>query len=49
MECDFVVQEQENVKELIQVTWDMYDDDTRSREINAMYCVFFYILHCVSS
>lgn len=32
VECDFVVQENECVNELIQVTWDMYDEETRKRE-----------------
>lgn len=33
VECDFVIQEQESVKELIQVTWDMSDAETRNREV----------------
>lgn len=32
-ECDFVIQHGEQVRELIQVTWDMTDPDTRKREI----------------
>ena len=35
-ECDFVVQREEHVEELIQVTWDMSDDDTRKREIDGI-------------
>ncbi|MDE6507063.1 MAG: ATP-binding protein [Alistipes sp.] len=35
-ECDFVVQRNEYVDELIQVTWDMSDDNTREREINGL-------------
>ena len=35
-ECDFVVQRNEQVDELIQVTWDMSDDNTREREINGL-------------
>ena len=35
-ECDFVVQRNERVDELIQVTWDMSDDNTREREINGL-------------
>lgn len=35
-ECDFVVQRNEHVDELIQVTWDMSDDNTREREINGL-------------
>lgn len=36
VECDFVVQRNEHVDELIQVTWDMSDDNTREREINGL-------------
>lgn len=32
-ECDFVIQRNDRIEELIQVTWDMSDDDTRNREI----------------
>lgn len=32
-ECDFVVQQEDAVTELIQVTWDMTDPETRRREI----------------
>ena len=35
-ECDFVVQREEYVEELIQVTWDMVDEDTRKREIEGI-------------
>lgn len=35
-ECDFVVQRNEHVDELIQVTWDMSDNNTREREINGI-------------
>ena len=35
-ECDFVVQRGVDVISLIQVTWDMSNDDTRSREINGI-------------
>ena len=35
-ECDFVVQREERVEELIQVTWDMEDQDTRKREIEGI-------------
>lgn len=31
-ECDFVVQRDEQVEELIQVCWEMSDDETRKRE-----------------
>lgn len=33
-ECDFVVQRGVEIEQLIQVTWDMTDDETRRREIN---------------
>lgn len=35
-ECDFVLQRNENVIQLIQVTWDMTDENTRTREINGI-------------
>lgn len=35
-ECDFVIQRNEHIDELIQVTWDMSDDNTREREINGL-------------
>ena len=35
-ECDFVVQREEHVEELIQVTWDIEDEDTRKREIGGI-------------
>lgn len=35
-ECDFVVQRGVDIHRLIQVTWDMSDDDTRRREIDGL-------------
>lgn len=35
-ECDFVIQRNDRIDELIQVTWDMSDDNTREREINGL-------------
>lgn len=35
-ECDFVVQQGEQITELIQVTWNMTDEDTRKRELNGL-------------
>ena len=35
-ECDFVLQRNENVIQLIQVTWDMTDEHTRTREVNGI-------------
>lgn len=35
-ECDFVLQRNESVVQLIQVTWDMTDENTRAREINGI-------------
>ena len=35
-ECDFVIQTETSVKELIQVCWDMRDKDTRERELNGI-------------
>lgn len=35
-ECDFVLQCDEHIAELIQVTWDMTDEDTRRREIEGI-------------
>ena len=35
-ECDFVVQREEHVEELIQVTWDMTDTSTHKREIDGI-------------
>ena len=35
-ECDFVVQREEHVEELIQVTWDIEDEDTRKRGIDGI-------------
>lgn len=35
-ECDFVIQRDDRIEELIQVTWDMSDDDTRIREIGGI-------------
>lgn len=35
-ECDFVVQHGVEIDKLIQVTWDMSDEETRRREINGI-------------
>lgn len=35
-ECDFVVQRGTVIDQLIQVTWDMTDEETRRREINGL-------------
>lgn len=35
-ECDFVVQRGIDIAQLIQVTWDMTDEETRKREINGL-------------
>lgn len=35
-ECDFVVQREEHVEELIQVAWDIEDEDTRKRELDGI-------------
>lgn len=35
-ECDFVIQRGEEIDHLIQVTWNMNDEDTRRREINGL-------------
>ncbi len=35
-ECDFIVQRGAVIDRLIQVTWDMADEDTRRREINGL-------------
>ena len=35
-ECDFVIQTDTSVKQLIQVCWDMKDKDTRERELNGI-------------
>ena len=35
-ECDFVLQREDNVIQLIQVTWDMTDVSTREREIKGL-------------
>lgn len=35
-ECDFVIQHGEHIEELIQVTWEMSDNNTREREINGL-------------
>lgn len=35
-ECDFIVQRGIEIHRLIQVTWDMSDDDTRRREIDGL-------------
>lgn len=36
VECDFVLQRGDSVSELIQVTWDMSDYDTRQREVSGL-------------
>jgi len=35
-ECDFVVSEGDEVRRLIQVTWDMSDAETRKRELSGL-------------
>lgn len=35
-ECDFVVSEGDEVRRLIQVTWDMSDAETRKREFSGL-------------
>lgn len=35
-ECDFVIQQGDYIRELLQVTWDMSDADTREREIDGI-------------
>lgn len=35
-ECDFVIQQEDSIKELLQVTWDMSEADTREREIEGL-------------
>ena len=35
-ECDFVIQTETAVKELIQVCWDMKDKETRDRELDGI-------------
>lgn len=35
-ECDFVVQRGVDINQLIQVTWNMADEETRRREINGL-------------
>lgn len=35
-ECDFVIQQEDSIRELLQVTWDMSDTDTREREIEGI-------------
>ena len=35
-ECDFVIQRNDSVIQLIQVSWDMTDAETRNREINGL-------------
>lgn len=35
-ECDFVIQQADHIKQLIQVTWTMDDKETREREINGI-------------
>lgn len=36
-ECDFVLQREDNVIQLIQVTWDMVDASTRERKSKACW------------
>lgn len=36
VECDFVVQRNEHIDELIQVTWDMSEESTKEREISGI-------------
>lgn len=36
MECDFVVQRGIEIEKLLQVTWEMNDDETRRREISGL-------------
>lgn len=35
-ECDFVIQQEDTIKALIQVTWDMSEPETRRREIEGL-------------
>ena len=35
-ECDFVLKEKNRITHAIQVTWSMYNEDTRKREINGL-------------
>lgn len=35
-ECDFVVQSEDSIKELIQVCWDISDADTKKRELDGI-------------
>ncbi len=35
-ECDFVVQHEDRVERLIQVCWDMHDEETRKRELRGL-------------
>ena len=35
-ECDFVIQQNEQITSLIQVTWDMTNEETRKREIEGL-------------
>lgn len=35
-ECDFVIQREDYVTQLIQVTWDMSDEETRTREVKGL-------------
>lgn len=35
-ECDFVLQHEDKVTQLIQVTWNMTDNETREREIKGL-------------
>ncbi len=35
-ECDFVIREKNHIAQVIQVSWSIYDKDTRNREINGL-------------
>lgn len=35
-ECDFVIQQNEQITSLIQVTWDMTNEETQKREIEGL-------------
>ena len=39
-ECDFVVQHDERIEQLIQVCWDMSSPETRERELRGIYAAF---------
>ena len=44
-ECDFVIQTETSVKQLVQVCWDMNDIQTRSRELDGI-CEAAMLTHC---